>query len=94
MCVVSLDIATPCVPYFHRAIFRRGDQPFGLAVECNARDVGRVAVKGQNRVRVRGLDVVQLDRVVARGSKVAFVGGYAEAVDLRVWVGDGAGADA
>lgn len=60
----------------------------------DASDVGRVAVKGEDRIRVRRLDIVELDRVVACGSEVALVGRDAEAVDLRIGVGDGARADA
>jgi hypothetical protein len=92
--VVALDVAAARVPDLDGAVFGRGDQPLGLAVKGDARDVGRVAVEGQDRVRVRRLDVVELDRVVARGGEVALVGRDAQAVDLRVGVGDGAGADA
>lgn len=92
--VVALHIATPGIPDLHRAVFGRGDEPLGLAVERDAGDVGRVPVKGEDGVGVGGLDIVELDGMVAGGGKVAFVRGDAEAVYLRVRVGDGAGADA
>ena len=53
-----------------------------------------MTVEGEDGIRIRGLDVVELDRVVAGRSKVALVGGYAEPVHLGVGMGDGAGADA
>jgi hypothetical protein len=63
-------------------------------VKGHAGDVGCVAVKGQDSVGVGRLDVVELDRVVASGSEVSLVGRYAKAVYLRVWVWDGARANA
>ena len=59
-------------------------------MEGYAGDVAGVAFEGEACVRVRRLDVVKLDRVVARGGEEAFVGGDAEAVYLRVGVWDGA----
>jgi hypothetical protein len=92
--VVPLHVSAPCVPYLNRPVLGAGHEPLGLAVECDARDVGRVPVKGEDGIRVGRLDVVELDRVVARGGQVALVGRDAQAVHLRVGVGDGAGADA
>jgi hypothetical protein len=92
--VVALHIAAAGIPDLDGAVFRGRDQPLGLAVEGDACDVGRVAVKGQDRIRIRRLDVVELDRVVAGGGEVALVGRDAETVHLRVGVGDSAGADA
>ena len=92
--IVPLDVATPSVPDLDRTIFARGDQPLGFAVERNARDVAGVAVKGEDRVWIRRFDVVELDGVVSCGGEVALVRRDAEAVDLRVGVGDGARADA
>jgi hypothetical protein len=92
--VVALDIAAARVPDLDGAVLGARDQPLGLAVKGDARDVGRVAVEGQDRIRIRRLDVIELDGVVARGGEVALVGRDAEAVHLRVGVGDGAGADA
>ena len=63
-------------------------------MERNARDVAGVAVKGEDRVWIRRFDVVELDGVVPCGGEVALIGRDAEAVDLRVGVGDGARADA
>lgn len=92
--VVPLHIAAACVPDLDCAVLGAGHQPLGLDVECDAGDVGRVPVEGQDGVWVGRLDVVELDRVVAGGGEVALVRRDAEAVHLRVGVGDGAGADA
>jgi hypothetical protein len=46
-------------------------------VESHACDVARVAIEGQDRVRIRGLDVVEFDGVVAGRGEVALIGGYA-----------------
>jgi hypothetical protein len=94
MRIVPLHIAAPRVPDLDRAVFARGDQPFRLAVKSDAGDVTGVSVEGENRIGVGALDVVELDRVVPRRGKVALVGRDAEAVYLRVGVGDCAGADA
>lgn len=63
-------------------------------MKCDARNIGRVAVKGKYGVGVGRFDVVELDRVVPSGGEVAFVRRYAQAIDLRVGVWDGARADA
>lgn len=57
-------------------------------MEGDSGDVARVALEGQQRVRVGGLDVVELDGVVARAGEEALVGRDAQAVDLRVRVLD------
>ena len=56
-------------------------------MEGYACDVARMSIESEDRIGVRGLDVVELDGVVAGGCQVAFVGGDAEAVDLRIGVG-------
>lgn len=53
-----------------------------------------MAVESKDCVWVGGLDIVELDRVVPGGSEVSFIGRDAEAIDLRVWVGNRAGANA
>lgn len=53
-----------------------------------------MAVKCKDRIRVGRLDIVELDSMVASGGKVAFVRRDAKAIDLRVRVGDCAGANA
>jgi hypothetical protein len=63
-------------------------------VERYAGDVGRVAVECEDSVGVGRLDIVELYCMMASGGEVALVGRDAEAVDLRVWVGDGARANA
>jgi hypothetical protein len=63
-------------------------------VECYAGDIGRVAVECEDSVGVGRLDIVELYCMMASGRKVALIGRDAKAVDLRVWVGDGARANA
>jgi hypothetical protein len=63
-------------------------------MESHTSDVGRVAVKSQDCVRVRRLDIIELDRVVSSGGEVALVGRYAETIHLGIWVWDCARADA
>jgi hypothetical protein len=92
--VVPLDVTAAGVPDLDRAVLAAGHEPFRLAVERNAGYVAGVSVEGEDRVGVRGFDVVQLDRVVAGGGEVALVGRDAEAVYLRVGVRDCTGADA
>lgn len=92
--VVALYVAAPGIPDFDGAVLTRCHQPLGLAVECDASDVGRMAVKGENGVWVSRLDVVELHRVVTGGGEIAFVRRYAQAIDLRVGVWDGARANA
>jgi hypothetical protein len=57
-------------------------------MEGDARDITRMAIEGENGVRIRRLYVVELDSVVPGGSEVTFVWRDAETVHLRVWVGD------
>jgi hypothetical protein len=93
MIVIPLYRTTSSIPDLDRAVFRTCHHPFALAVERNARDVACVAIEGEDGVRIRGLDVVEFDCVVAGGGEVSFVGRDAEAVDLRVGVGYCARAD-
>jgi hypothetical protein len=92
--VVALDAACARVPYLDSAVLGARYHPLALAVERNAGDVGRVAFEGQDGIGICGLDLVELDGVVAGGGEEALVGGDAEAVDLRIGVRDRAGADA
>lgn len=92
--VAALDGAAARLPNLDGAVFGARDHPLALAVERDARDVARVALKGEEGVRVGRLDVEELDRVVAGGREEALVGRDAQAVDLRVRVLDGAGTDA
>lgn len=94
MRVVALHITAARIPYLDGAVLGARNQPLRLAVKRDARDVGRVPVKSQDRVRVRRLDVVELHRVVARRRQVPLVGRDAQPVHLRVGVRDRARADA
>ena len=57
-------------------------------MEGDACDVAGVAFEDVEGRWVRGSDIVELDVVVAGSCEKAFVGGDAEAVDLRVGVLD------
>lgn len=91
--VAALNGASASFPDLHSSILGASNHPLPLAVECNTCDVAGVAFKCQDRVRVRGLDVVKLDTVVACSSKKSLVGRDAKAVDLRVRVLDSTGAN-
>jgi hypothetical protein len=71
--VVALDRAGPDVPNLDCAVLRARDHPLALTVEGDGRHVGRVPFKGQDGRRVRRLDLVELDDVVARGGQEALV---------------------
>lgn len=92
--VGALDLATACLPNLDGAILGAGHHPLALAVEGDASDVASVAFEGKQRVRVRRLDIVEFDRVVACGGEEALVGRDAETVDLGVWVLDRTGTNA
>jgi len=91
--VAALNSASASLPDLNRAILRACDHPFALAVERNARDITRVAIEGEEGVWVRGLDVVELDCVVACSGEETLVWRDAEAIDLRIRVLDCARAD-
>jgi hypothetical protein len=74
MSVVALYIAASGVPDLDRAILGRGYEPLRLAVESDAGNVGGVTLERKDRIRIRRLNIVQLHRMVASSSEVAFVG--------------------
>lgn len=90
--VGALDGAGAGLPDLDGAVLARRDHPLALAVEGHTRDVPRVALESQQRVRVRGLDVEQLHRVVARRRQEPLVRRDAQPVHLRVRVLDRPGA--
>lgn len=94
MNVVALKAAGTSVPDLDGTILGAGDHPFALTVECDASDVVGVALKGHDRVGVGGLDIVELDIVVACSSKESLIGSDAQAIDLGVGVLDSARTDA
>ena len=53
-------------------------------MERHACDITSVALECEQRIRVRGLYIVELDGVVTRRSKEALVGRDAESIDLGV----------
>jgi hypothetical protein len=91
--VGTLNSATAGFPDLHTAILRACDHPLSLAVECNARDIVRVTFKGEESIGVGRLDIVEFDIVAARSSQESLVGRDAEAIDLRVGVLNGTGAN-
>jgi hypothetical protein len=72
--IVSLHAAAASVPDLDCAVFGRCHHPLSLAVKGDAGDITGVALKSQHGGRIGGLDVVELDRVVASGGEVALVG--------------------
>lgn len=80
--VASLDDASACFPNLDSTVLGAGAHPLALAVKSHTGDVSLVTLKGEQRVGVGRLDVVELDGVVPRGGEVALVGGDAEAIDL------------
>lgn len=84
--IVALETTSASIPHLNRPVLGAGDHPFALTVECDAGDVAGVTLKGHDRVGIGGLDVVELNIVVASSGKEALVRGDAEAIDLRVGV--------
>lgn len=73
MCVVALDTTRARIPDLDGAVFGACYHPFTLAVESDARDVRRVALKGEDGIGVRRFDLVKLDSMVASCGKEALV---------------------
>lgn len=63
-------------------------------MESHASDVVRVAVKGHDVIRVRRLDIVELDIMMARRCQKALIGGDTETIHLGIRMLDCAGTDA
>lgn len=57
-------------------------------------DVIRVPIKRHDGVRVRRLDIVEFDIVMACGRQKALIGSDAKTIHLGIWVLDGSRADA
>ena len=60
-------------------------------MKSDAGYVTRMTVEGKDGIRIGGLDIIELDRMVASGSEEALIWRDAEAVNLRIWVWDGPG---
>lgn len=86
MVVASLNGSSPCLPDLDGPVLGASYHPFPLAVKRDACDIPGVALKCQQRVRIRRLDIIQLDGMMASGGKVSLVGGDAETVHLGVRV--------
>lgn len=74
MIIAALDRAGTRLPDLYGAILGAGHHPLALAMERDASDVARVALKGQQWIGVGALDVEQLNSVVAGGCEEALVG--------------------
>lgn len=55
--IAALNRASARLPDLYGAILGTGHHPLAFAVERDARDVARVALKGQQRVGVGALDI-------------------------------------
>lgn len=62
-------------------------------MERNSSNIIGMSLKGEKRIRVGGLDIVELDGMMARGSQETLVGRYAQTIDLGVRMLNSAGAD-
>lgn len=82
--VASLDCSGSRLPDLDCAILGRCDHPFAFAMKSDSCDIASVAFERQERVGVRGLDVVELDGMMTSGSQVSLIRRDAEAIDLRV----------
>lgn len=74
MVIASLNCPCPCLPDLDGAVLGASHHPFSFAVKGDTGDVSRMALESQQRVRIGRLDIVELDRVVARGGEVSLVG--------------------
>jgi len=82
--VVALNAGGASIPDLDRAIFGASNHPFPLAVEGYAGDVAGVTFEGENGVRVRRLDIVELDILVSCSCEITLLRRDAKAVHLRV----------
>ena len=74
MRVAALYGTTSRLPDLDCAVLGTGHHPFSLAVKRDACYIARVAFECEERVRIRGFDVVELDGVVAGCGEEPFVG--------------------
>lgn len=86
--VAALDGTSPCIPNLNGPILRTCHHPLSFTMERNPCNIASVAFEGKQRGRVRGANVEELHIEVSSRSKVALVGGDAQAINLGVWVLD------
>ncbi len=84
--IAPLDAAAASLPDLDVAILGTSDHPFAFAVKCDTCYVARMAFEREDGIGIRGLDVVELDRMVARSSEEALIWRNAEAIDLGIRV--------
>ena len=84
MIIISLNSCWSCIPDLYSPILAWCYHPLAFTMETYTSDVVCVTFKGQNGVRVRRLDVIQFNVKMSCSSKVAFIWGDTEAVDLRI----------
>ena len=82
--ITSLDRTTASFPDLNCAILRACDHPFPLAMKCDSRNVSSVTFECEERIRVRGFDVVEFHGMVTRSCEKALVGRDTEPIDLRI----------
>jgi hypothetical protein len=80
--IAPLDRATSRLPDLNGPILRARDHPFALTMEGDARYVARMALEAEQRIGVRGFDVIEFDGVVAGGGEESLVRRDTEAIDL------------
>jgi hypothetical protein len=71
--VIPLHAASSSIPNLDSTIFRGRHHPFSLAVKGDACDIVCVSFECEDGARVGGLDIVELDGVVASGGEIAFI---------------------
>jgi hypothetical protein len=84
MSITSLHRAATSFPDLDRPILRASDHPLPFAVKCYTGNIASVPLEREYRIGVRRLDVVELDIMMARRRKEAFIGRYTESVYLRL----------
>ena len=80
--VASLYASVLGLPYLNPTILGTCHHPFSFTVKYHTGHVSQMTCKDHDRLWIGRSDVEKLDIVVARRSKVAFIWGDAEAVDL------------
>lgn len=75
--VVALNTSGPGIPDLDSTILGACHHPLAFAMKSNASDIGRVALKGQDVIRIAGTDIVEFDVLVSGCSEPTLIGGYA-----------------
>jgi len=73
MTVISLHIRRTKIPDFDSPVLAGCGHPLGLNVEGNTRDIGRVAIEGEDGIWVLGETVVETDVLISCCCQEMFV---------------------